>query len=1044
VDTGADSKTGEAMRAAVGRQLENLPAEEKKCTPPVIPDHELLQRIGSGAYGEVWLARSALGTLRAVKVVYRARFKDDRPYEREFHGILKYEPVSRSHEGLVQVLHVGRNDETACFYYVMELADEAERDGPITARRTEDSLLPYHPRTLRSDQGRNLPPTEAASLALRLASALAHLHTHGLVHRDIKPSNVIFVGGQPKLADIGLVTDVGSSHSFVGTEGFIPPEGPGTPQADLYGLGKLLYELATGRDRMDFPQLPPGVPNRLDGEALLDLNEVMTRACAPEPKHRYADAKELQADLNLFLGGRSLRQVRNIERTLARLKRFAMAASLFLLLAAGAIWFFKNEERHAEERARQATERARFEVEGRAKESILRQRAEAAEHTTQQQLYTALLEQARATVRSGELGQRVRTLDAIRRAATISNTTELRREAMAALGLPDLRFERELPLTGDVTLAALDPKFERVAVGRDTNAVEIRSVPDQRLLATLPPSTREQARLGKWSSDGRFLAVHRAGKLRDPPVTVEVWDVESVRCVIILRETPFGALSFHPTRPHVLCSDRENSVGLWDLDSSQEMARFSVIGLVHHLEFSPDGQSFIAQHRIGWPWFTSLFDSATRARRWSKPSSDWVDGMAWDPQDRWVGLAVRTGEIDLRDPKTGAANVIGRHKNEARTATFTPDGHFLFTGGEEQEIICWDLRLKQRAFSIGLQSTHLQVRADGEKCAVITRTGLLLYSFERPVACRELTGDLGGSLRHAAFSPGGRWLAVGGMYRLAVWDLTRDTPAAIAFEAEYAKPFFSPDGVELFAFSAKTLERWRIRSDLDGRPSAPALTPLPVIQTSRVYSGQFISNSLVLGTQDGACIVPAADVASGAVKRFGTHPRSGPVSPNGLWMTARFNRYIHVYQVGPGRVADWIVDGETLANEFTPRSDELAVVTTTGVTFVDTNRWKPKRTLSAALDQNTQLSFTPDGRAFWLAHDARNAALYDTQTFQMLLPLPSGMTPLAVSPDGRYLAVSVDQRRLQVWDLAEVRKQLRELGLDWAGASNQFSVISRP
>jgi serine/threonine protein kinase len=80
---------------------------------------------------------------------------------------------------------------------------------------------------------------------------------------DIKPSNVDFCRGRPKLADIGLVTDVGSSQSFVGTEGFIPPEGPGTPQADLYALGKMLYELATGRDRMDFPHLPPlarGVP----------------------------------------------------------------------------------------------------------------------------------------------------------------------------------------------------------------------------------------------------------------------------------------------------------------------------------------------------------------------------------------------------------------------------------------------------------------------------------------------------------------------------------------------------------------------------------------------------------------------------------------------------------------------------------------------------------------------------------------------------------------------------------------------------------------
>src|SRR5207302_9711440 len=143
---------------------------------------------------------------------------------------------------------------------------------------------------------------------------LAHLHAHGLVHRDIKPSNVIFVGGQPKLADIGLVTDVGTSHSFVGTEGFIPPEGPGTPQADLYGLGKLLYELATGRDRLEFPQLPPGVPQLPEGEALLDLNEVMTRACAPEPKNRYANATELKAELNLFLAGRSLRAARKMER----------------------------------------------------------------------------------------------------------------------------------------------------------------------------------------------------------------------------------------------------------------------------------------------------------------------------------------------------------------------------------------------------------------------------------------------------------------------------------------------------------------------------------------------------------------------------------------------------------------------------------------------------------------------------------------------------------------------------------------------------------
>ena len=86
----------------------------------------MLRRIGAGSYGAVWLARSALGTLRAVKIVRRAAFDDDRPYEREFTGIQKSEPLSRTHEGFVDLLQVGRNDAEGWFSYVMELADPAE------------------------------------------------------------------------------------------------------------------------------------------------------------------------------------------------------------------------------------------------------------------------------------------------------------------------------------------------------------------------------------------------------------------------------------------------------------------------------------------------------------------------------------------------------------------------------------------------------------------------------------------------------------------------------------------------------------------------------------------------------------------------------------------------------------------------------------------------------------------------------------------------------------------------------------------------------
>ena len=94
--------------------------------PPAIPDHTLLRCIGRGAYGEVWLARNVMGTPRAVKIVHRDAFANARPYEREFEGIQKFEPLSRTHEGLVDVLQIGRNDAAGCFYYVMELADPAE------------------------------------------------------------------------------------------------------------------------------------------------------------------------------------------------------------------------------------------------------------------------------------------------------------------------------------------------------------------------------------------------------------------------------------------------------------------------------------------------------------------------------------------------------------------------------------------------------------------------------------------------------------------------------------------------------------------------------------------------------------------------------------------------------------------------------------------------------------------------------------------------------------------------------------------------------
>jgi len=92
-----------------------------------ISGHTLLRSIGRGAYGEVWLARDVTGRLHAIKVIHRNKFPSAVPFEREFRGIQKFTPISRSHPGFVHILHVDRDDVAGYFYYVMEIGDDDRR-----------------------------------------------------------------------------------------------------------------------------------------------------------------------------------------------------------------------------------------------------------------------------------------------------------------------------------------------------------------------------------------------------------------------------------------------------------------------------------------------------------------------------------------------------------------------------------------------------------------------------------------------------------------------------------------------------------------------------------------------------------------------------------------------------------------------------------------------------------------------------------------------------------------------------------------------------
>lgn len=263
--------------------------------PPSIPEHELIRPIGSGGGGTVWLARNALGTFRAVKIIQAESSRRGRSFQIELNGVHKFEPVSRLHDGLVDILQVGGSDAAGYFYYVLEVADDIHTGQAIDPER-------YVPRTLAHDLKNRgqLPIGECVRIGAALASALGFLHRHDLLHRDIKPSNIIFVNGFPKLADIGLVSKISEPGRHIGTVGFIPPEGAGTARADVYSLGKVLYEMSTGRDRNDYPELPERLTDTAEDRDLVQFNKIVLNACRTDAGRRYQTADELLTALVSF------------------------------------------------------------------------------------------------------------------------------------------------------------------------------------------------------------------------------------------------------------------------------------------------------------------------------------------------------------------------------------------------------------------------------------------------------------------------------------------------------------------------------------------------------------------------------------------------------------------------------------------------------------------------------------------------------------------------------------------------------------------------
>jgi serine/threonine protein kinase len=268
--------------------------------------YDYIREIASGGYGYVYLFSRVVPhrgetDYVAGKFVYRHVFgPHDDPassaaYQRALDGLQNFRSLSAESQYLLRIFDVRQRHEEGYFCYMMELADDME------SRRQFDPGV-YKPRTLKNELERHgsrqrLSAVKCIDIAIGLARGLRLLHDGGFAHRDVRPSNIIFVNDLPKLADIDLL----AGHDTVLTS-YIPkhyaaPEGSHSSLADIFSLGKTLYEMCTGLPVAAYPCLPPDIRHWDDHRLLLKMNKIIAKACARDLRERYDSAERMLNDL---------------------------------------------------------------------------------------------------------------------------------------------------------------------------------------------------------------------------------------------------------------------------------------------------------------------------------------------------------------------------------------------------------------------------------------------------------------------------------------------------------------------------------------------------------------------------------------------------------------------------------------------------------------------------------------------------------------------------------------------------------------------------
>jgi eukaryotic-like serine/threonine-protein kinase len=271
--------------------------------------YQVIRELGRGTTGVVHQAHDGvLGhtvALKTVTVPLAMTPAVRNEFVRRF--MVEARMVARlSHPNIVQVHDFGQDPASGTLYIALEYLAGA----PLSEVISPPSVLLW---------------PEALRIVERVADALHHAHSFGIVHRDVKPANLMLLPkGEPKLLDFGIakIAEAPGHWSLagqvIGTPLYMSPEQalgePVDARSDVFALGAVLYFLLTGRPPFAAATIPhillrilrddPPPPSLLGIELPEDVEYVLARATAKAPPHRYQSAAAMSQDISDVLAGR--------------------------------------------------------------------------------------------------------------------------------------------------------------------------------------------------------------------------------------------------------------------------------------------------------------------------------------------------------------------------------------------------------------------------------------------------------------------------------------------------------------------------------------------------------------------------------------------------------------------------------------------------------------------------------------------------------------------------------------------------------------------